>query len=183
MTNKIIEAARWKPIPSYPPYEVSEFGDVRRFGKLLSQSLRKGYPRVSLSIDGKSTSKAVHTLVAEAFIGPRPPKLHVCHNDGDRANSKVCNLRYASAKENEADKALHGKKPVGNKNGMHKHPEKRAFGSKNGFAKLTEQDVKAIKAKLKIMKPWGACVKLSKEYGVSISTISLINTGKLWAQV
>jgi hypothetical protein len=56
-----------------------------------------GYPRVSL---GRSRRVYVHRLVAAAFL-PNPENLpQVDHIDGDRANSKVENLRWVTPKQN-----------------------------------------------------------------------------------
>lgn len=47
----------------------------------------------------------VHTLVAEAFIGPRPSPDHtVDHINHDRGDNRVCNLRWASKAEQLANR-------------------------------------------------------------------------------
>lgn len=50
-------------------------------------------------------------------------------------------------------------------------------GTKNGRAKLTEQDVLAIKELLKLGIPQR---RIGQMFGVYSSTVSMINTGKLW---
>ena len=45
----------------------------------------------------------VHTLVARAFIGPKPEGKEVDHIDKDRANNYYKNLRYVTRKENMAN--------------------------------------------------------------------------------
>ncbi len=45
----------------------------------------------------------VHHLVAEAFIGPRPPGMVVCHNNGDPLDNRVENLRYDTQANNITD--------------------------------------------------------------------------------
>jgi hypothetical protein len=50
----------------------------------------------------------VHTLVAAAFIGPRPPEHDVAHYDNNGLNNAVTNLRYDTATGNMADKIRHG---------------------------------------------------------------------------
>ncbi len=53
-------------------------------------------------------------------------------------------------------------------------------GELNGRAKLTEQNVKTIKLLLKL----GYTQRvIGKKFGVYSSTISMINTGKLWKHV
>lgn len=74
----------------------------------------------------------VHRLVATAFLGPQPPdKPHVAHNDGDPANNRLGNLRYASKAENAQDKPLHGTDNRGSK-----HPN----------STLTDEAVRDIRA-------------------------------------
>jgi hypothetical protein len=57
---------------------------------------RDGYWFVTLSINGKHTHKALHTAVAEAFLGGRPHNAWINHKDGNKANNCVKNLEYLS---------------------------------------------------------------------------------------
>lgn len=57
---------------------------------------------------GKSHTRYVHRLVLEAFVGPCPPGMVACHNDGDSANNAVGNLRWDTVKNNIGDKYRHG---------------------------------------------------------------------------
>ncbi|AXV72811.1 hypothetical protein CJO75_01120 [Ralstonia solanacearum] len=51
----------------------------------------------------------IHRLVALTFLGPPPSRQHeVAHNDGNRANNIVTNLRWATHAENVADTFRHG---------------------------------------------------------------------------
>jgi hypothetical protein len=181
--DDIIRMARWKQIPSFPEYEVSDCGMVKRGNKLLSQSQNaKGYPRVQLSTNGRNVSRVVHALVAEAFIGARPSGLQIRHLDGDQSNNDVSNLAYGTAAQNEADKALHGTKATGDKNGTHTKPEKRSRGSCHGKTALHENDVIYIKAQLDIGGR-GVGAKLARTFGVSPQTISDIKSGRVWSHV
>lgn len=120
---------RWLPIPDWPIYEASDDGRIRsipRFTRAKNGSVmrrrgvtlkqrpdRDGYPTVSLrnsSLKLQKTRK-VATLVAITFIGPRPPGLEVCHNDGDKGNSRLSNLRYDTPSANQLDKIKHGTNP------------------------------------------------------------------------
>jgi hypothetical protein len=179
----IARMARWKQIPSFPEYEVSDCGMVKRGNKLLSQSQNaKGYPRVQLSTNGRNVSRVVHALVAEAFIGARPSGLQIRHLDGDQSNNDVSNLAYGTAAQNEADKALHGTKATGDKNGTHTKPEKRSRGSCHGKTALHENDVIYIKAQLDIGGR-GVGAKLARTFGVPPQTISDIKSGRVWSHV
>lgn len=181
--DEIVRMARWKQIPSFPNYDVSDCGMVKRGNKLLSQSQNaKGYPRVQLSVNGRNASRVVHALVAEAFIGARPSGLQIRHLDGDQSNNDVSNLAYGTAAQNEGDKALHGTKAIGDKNGTHTKPEKRPRGSGHGKAVLHENDVIYIKAQLDIGGR-GVGAKLARTFGVSPQTISDIKFGRVWSHV
>lgn len=121
----------WRSIASLPGYEVSEYGHLRRIVALLKHSKRypvgrehsyglagKGY--AFYNVIGKSKRKNVyaHSLVAEAFIGPKPDGMEVAHNDGNKLNCHFSNLRYATSKENNFDKIAHGTHNARDKNPM-----------------------------------------------------------------
>jgi len=99
---------RWKPIPDYPDYRISDRGQVRshKRGKTRIMSLftKTRYPRLSLYNRGHKRTWRVHNLVMLAFVGPCPDGMEVCHNDGDRLNNDINNLRYDTKLNNEHDK-------------------------------------------------------------------------------
>ncbi len=175
----------WRPIPNYEAfYEVSNQGNVRSMARtvrmksklggwfvrpissrvLAQQSLRAGYLIVHLSVGGKRIPKTVHSLVAAAFIGPRPPKADVAHNDGNPANNTPSNLRYATRTENHADKKRHGT---------------AAVGSKIRQAKLTEKVIPAVRA----LKGSTTADVAAFEYGVTRRTIERCWNRQSWAHV
>lgn len=51
------------------------------------------------------------SLMAEAWLEPRPSGLQVRHKDGDKLNDAAWNLEYGTALENTADAIRHGTKP------------------------------------------------------------------------
>ena len=110
----------WKPINGFPGYLVSDHGRVLsgdrpdtcgrwRTGRILRQLTDEhGYRRVTLYRGGESYNRKVHSLVLEAFIGPRPAGLETRHLDGDPANNRITNLRWGTRSENVADVLRHG---------------------------------------------------------------------------
>ncbi len=91
-----------RPIPGLPErFLATACGRILKNGKPLGGDLHyKGYRRVCLVVDGKSKHFPIHTLVAMAFIGPRPEGHHVDHVDFDKENNSPENLRYLPAMEN-----------------------------------------------------------------------------------
>lgn len=90
-------------------YQISTYGGVRRKKKngryyyLQTTSLdRYGYPKVSISIDGKTKIINIHRLVAEVFIPNPDPKGKpmVNHLDGNKENNRVNNLEWCDGKRN-----------------------------------------------------------------------------------
>lgn len=51
----------------------------------------------------------IHSLVLEAFVGPRPDGMEGCHNDGDPANNHLANLRWDTRAANNQDTLRHGR--------------------------------------------------------------------------
>lgn len=61
--------------------------------------------------------------------------------------------------------------------------EKREYaGGRHHLAVLSEEDVKKIKARLKVRK-YGTITALAREYGVHVGTIKMIEQGKTWKDV
>lgn len=118
---------RWLPIPGYVGiYEVSDLGRIRSMtrmithsnghestyrGKLLRLQTTRGggYHTVRLSVNSIGENMAAHVAVMEAFVGPRPTGLEICHGDGNPANNRADNLRYDTPSANQQDKVRHGR--------------------------------------------------------------------------
>lgn len=92
-----------KEISGFEGYLVDEEGNIysEKTGRFLSQSFTNdGYLKVGLTKDGKVFTKAVHRLVAEAFI-PNPTNLpEVNHIDENKVNNVVDNLEWCDSKYN-----------------------------------------------------------------------------------
>lgn len=176
----------WQPVLGYEGlYEVSNLGRVKSLSRLIRRGSghwqrpsmmlkptidpRIGYPAVRLVRNGLSRAHRVHVLVLTAFVGP-PAKGQQCrHLNGNRRDPRLANLAWGTAKENSADRALHGT---------------QAAGERHGSARLTETNVREIRRRYwKISSRHGNGGKLAAEYGVSISQIHNIVTRKAWAHV
>lgn len=162
-----------KEIPIAKDYYAREDGEIisRKHGKcrVMSKSMNKanGYYNVRVGVDiNKYKTFNVHQLVAMAFIGECPDGLEVRHHDGDKTNNSSSNLSYGTRLENHADKIRHGTS---------------GRGEQNSMAKLTEDDVLAIRAKYKK----GVCgyIRVAKEYNVLSGTIQKIINREIWKHI
>jgi hypothetical protein len=135
----------WRPIAGYDGYQVSDLGRVRSLDRVVTKMQRgrpvqhrlkgkvlrpatvaRGYLAVAL---GRRGTMYVHHVVLLAFVGPRPAGKQAAHGDGDRTNNALSNLRWATPKENTADRYRHGtvlfntRHPLGRKTHCHRgHP-------------------------------------------------------------
>lgn len=173
----------WRWVPGWEGfYEVSNCGSVRSVdrcitqgsrwgtqvrvmrGKLLKQFLgTSGYLGVALSRPGYSPrTYLVHRLVASAFLGPPPPGMEVCHNDGVRTRNAASNLRWDSRSSNHSDKRDHGTAGIGDRNPM---------------AKLSEDEA------LLILRSREPGVVLASRHGVSQTTVCNIKKRRTWTHL
>lgn len=93
----------WKPVVGASRYEVSDLGRVRSLGsraRILSLSPNSaGYLVVGITFnDGRSTSRTVMSLVAEAFIGEKPEGMRVKPRNGVKTDCRLENLVYSTPK-------------------------------------------------------------------------------------
>ena len=75
-------------------------GSRKRKGRVLKCAITRGGQRyVDLMVFGEKSRFLVSSLVASAFIGPRPSGMEVVHLSGDRLDQRASNLRYVTPKE------------------------------------------------------------------------------------
>lgn len=134
----------WLPIPGHEGlYEVSDLGRIRSVAhqgptrwvpqRILRQSIgTHGYPKVSLQKDLQAKSHTVHSLVASAFLGPRPEGMEVRHLDGNCLNPVAANLRYGTRSENRYDQVRHGTHPFASKKSC---PRGHAYTPENTYVR------------------------------------------------
>ncbi len=139
---------------------------VRQAGArfLTEQRINSGYLVVHFWKDDKRTVRTVHSVVAAAFIGPRPARHDVAHWNGDKTDNRAANLRYATRRENHADKIRH-------------HTQVR--GSRVPGARLTEKQIPELR------RLYGKVTgrEAAKRFGVSPMTVWRIWYGETWTHV
>lgn len=180
-------AEEWRAVVGYEGlYEVSSHGGVRSVprtlirksrwgehpkhwpGKVLSPTVDRGrfaYGRLQVKLcrgtKRDQSTRLVHSLVAEAFLGPRPEGAEIAHGDGNAANNRLENLRYATPAENSSDKFRHGT---------------ALSGESAPWAKLTAADAKQIR----LLKGREKGYALAERFNISPAQVSRIQSGRRW---
>ena len=101
----------WKDVKGYEGlYQVSNYGNIKSFPRtgtrtkeerILRKSINQnGYYCVTLYKDGRSKTKNVHSIVAEAFIKNKYNFSSVNHKDENKTNNNVENLEWCTHKYN-----------------------------------------------------------------------------------
>lgn len=174
MATEMIE--RWAPVPGYEGlYSVSDHGRLRSeprrckwhgtitrnvAGKILRvTTLPSGYLQADLRRDNKAAHHYVHRLVLRAFVREPVAKEEACHNDGNRANNALSNLRWDTRSGNHQDKNAHGT---------------MQRGESHARAKLTEADIRAIRRDPRSLTQIGAA------YGISWGHAGHVKRGGAW---
>jgi len=166
----------WRPVVGYQGYyEVSDLGRVRRVHgckdglqkRVLSARLnRHGRLQVTLTVNAVPRTWQVHTLVATAFVGPRPPGREVNHKDGVKVNNAASNLEWVTRSENIA----HGKRL-----GLF------ASGERHAHAKLKEDDVRQIR--LLGSEPHFDLRKIAEKFRITSSMVGKILRREYWRNI
>lgn len=173
----------WKDVVGYEGYySVSDRGNVRQEldrngtfkGRMLALNRydKERYFRVVLVIDKNKKCRTVHSLVAEAFIGPRLSGMQVNHKDSDRYNNNVSNLEYVSARDN----VLHA-----HKNGVSPRGERIAN------SKMTAEKVRKLREKyvrgVNQFNKGTSYNALSREFGIEKTTVANIFLHRTWKHI
>ena len=166
---------RWLPVVGFEGrYEVSDQGNIRslstyqssRYHRQVAGSVNgRGYRYVTLFDGHAKHNVAVHRTVLEAFIGPCPSGHQGAHGNGDRTDNRLSNLRWASAKENIADRTAHGR---------------TVRGVDQESAKLDDGTVRTIK---RMREAGFSAYETARLACVNPTTIKRIWDGELWKHV
>lgn len=169
----------WVAVPGYCGlYEVSSLGRLRRLERIthhpiygemkITQRLAatrasaNGYVYAGLVADGVQKRYRLHKLVLSAFIAQPFHGAEVRHLNGDKADNRLENLAWGTARENAGDREDHGK---------------TRRGETHGVAKLTNEQA------LCIFQSKEDALSISKRFGVSRSLIYKIRNKRCWKRL
>lgn len=137
---------------------------------LVTQSFINGYQNLPLrqKINGKSTSRYVHKLVAQHFL-EQNDGIFVIHLNYDKTDNKVENLKWATKREKE----IH----------QFSNPEYINRPRKITNSKLTETKVKYLKRRINDPNRRTRLKMIAKQFGISEMQLHRIKSGENWGYV
>ena len=165
---------RWRPIQKWEGYyEISDFGKIRRVdriglraasdaragGRLLRQRLLGDYLSCDLRSPGRKQRVRTHVLLLQTFVSARPQGMVACHNNGNKLDNRLLNLRWDTLKGNSIDNRFHGT---------------HVYGEKCARAVLMEAEAREI------LEAEGLHREIAAKYGVSRPTVTAIKSGRNW---
>ena len=165
-----ISGEQWRDVENTNGlYRVSSFGRVVSYTQRKNGYMKQavvgshGYPVVSIKwADGTSQVRPVHTLVADAFLGPRPSGYFVNHKDGSKLNSALSNLEYSTPSQNTQHAVDTGL---------------MRSGERSWNAKVTIEIAKQIRSSDLPTR------QLARKFGISISTVHDVQKRRTWRHV
>jgi len=168
----------WKPIPGFKRYEASNEGWIRSLwdknGKKVKKILRPTFPNgnghlaVGLTKNGttsESLTRQVHSLILLSFAGPCPEGMECIHQDGDKLNNRIGNLKWGTRSENQQMRVV-------------MNPESY---QECGPGKLLKNEVAQIK-RLYHVNHYSQ-LKIAYCFDISHTTVSKIINGHRWPDV
>jgi hypothetical protein len=160
----------WKNCVDLPFYQVSNLGNVRSLDRTIftKNGVQKNIKGRNLSLANlngylyfrTSTpdfTHLVHRVVLKAFVGIPEVGMQACHENGNRKDNRLENLRWDTPVNNNRDKYKHGTALIGQKHPMSKISDKQAMEIKESNLSVKE---------------------LMKIYGLSRSHTQSIKAGK-----
>ncbi len=184
----LIREPIWKPVVGFEGiYEVSDTGLVRSLDRVITYHLpcRSGETKVVgrfkrgrelkptpkdsghllVSLGRGTTPHSVHSLVLEAFVGPRPEGMNGLHRNDDPADNRLENLYWGTQSQNVSDAIRNGKKKV---------------GDDYSGSKLRSAEIPTIRRAIAD----GVLLRdIADQYGVSVGAIQSVKRGKAWRHV
>jgi NUMOD4 motif len=171
---------KWRSVIGFWGYQVSNLGRVKSLSRLrrgksgcvyytkdrvlkCTVDPKTGYLRCVLYKDSFPVNKTVHSLVADAFLPPKPSPLHtVDHDDGNRINNIDTNLKWSTHSDQRETARKNGTLPV---------------GEKHYLAFLTDDDIEYIRRRYVKGDRENGGAAIARMFGCDRSTINKIMAG------
>lgn len=155
-------------------YYINRLGEIysaRRWGELIKlkshPSTTRGYLHISLRVeDRRSRMFCVHVLVCATFHEKPNDEgvYHACHRNGNKLDCRASNMYWGTPSQNMLDREAH----------------RRAAGRQHPRAKLSVEQVKAIRKRIHD----GESIKaLARELGMSDTYLGDLYKGKFWDHI
>jgi hypothetical protein len=141
----------------------------------------------SKDADGYGTLKRqrkswrAHRLSYELYCGPIPPEIYVLHRCDNPSCVRPDHLFLGTNDDNMRDMVQKGRQAAGDGHWHALYPERTPCGERQGRAKLTEVDVRAIRAAY--ARGNVRMLELARDYSVSPSNIGAIVRRDTWRHI
>lgn len=121
-----------------------------------------------------------HRAAWQITHGDIPRGISVLHRCDNPPCINPGHLFLGTHVDNMRDMVMKGRSNAEDRNGMRRHPERAPMGERNGSARLSEADVKAIRGRCRAGDNRGT---IARDYGVTVHYINDIAAGRRWAHV
>ncbi len=162
-------------ISEHENFKISNYGRIINCTTedefLVKKYFINGYQNLPLKqkVNGKSTSRYVHKLVAQHFL-EQNDGVFAIHLNYDKTDNRIVNLKWATKKEKEVHQFT--------------NPEfKKIRRSNPSITKLTETKVKLIKKKINDPNRRTRMKMIAKRFGISEMQLYRIKKGENWGDV
>lgn len=161
----------WKPVKDFPLYRVSNYGRIKSFWSgrwtiLNGTVTTNGYVHQPLK-HLITKIMTVHSIVLEAFVGPRPEGMQCNHKDGNKTNNSLSNLEWVTQSENALHAIKNGLQPL-------------CRGESHGKAKWKDGEIWLLK---KMLYHGVAKSIICKMFKMGIRNVNRIAHGDRWGHI
>lgn len=154
----------WKDIPNCAGYQISDIGEIRSSRRAGSKRINFEWKILKHKIANKhhfvrlfGKTRYIHTLMLEAFVGPRPNGEFGRHLDDNPDRNILSNLKWGTISDNQVDIML------------------------NSIRWNQKLDIPKVKKIRELINQGITGKEISKMFGVGKSQISRIKYRERWA--
>jgi hypothetical protein len=143
-------------------------------------------PRGYGNLRFQKTYYLAHRFAFAIFERSVPADKFICHHCDNPPCMNPKHLFLGDARDNTMDMIRKGRdgnnknRATGKENGQHTHPEKRAYGEKNGNSQLTWEDVDEMRQRYEQENL--TYTQLADEYDISTSAVGFIIREEHWVR-